>query len=834
MFSLPNRIGPVTRAFLYHGCAIAPLLASQLIAPAVAQSIDGDGSLSTIVTASDNLDFTITAGEQQGTNLFHSFSSFSVPTGGSAVFKNPTDILNVISRVTGSASTIDGTIETAGAANLFLINPQGIVFGPNAQLNIDGSFIGTTASSISFKDGTVFTATELTPSPLLTVSAPAGLQMGALSGDISIAGLGYTITRNLDFSVTASGGSELQVGADNTLAFIGRNVSLSDAYLSTSAGQVELGSVGAGNVEIVPNAQSWQFDYSESTDFGDLRLHNSLVEAIGVSGGQLQLRGGDIWLQQDSQVFIQNTGIQPSAGITVHAEDDLIIQGVDITKSTGIGTAGSSLTTEGLFGTSGDINVSARRLAIEDGAGLFSRNLIAPGSDIIINATDSVELIPSANFTANVDSLTVGPFQAGDVVVNTDWLRVLEGSKLSSITYGTGNSGNVTVNDALLIEVSGVQLSSLIPSLIGSTTLGLGNAGNVKVETEQLNISAGGRVDSSTATSGNAGSVTIDAETAVTVSGRVANSINPSLIASSATLLDESLRTALDLPPAPTGDAGDVLVTAPLLQVLDGAQVAVRNQGGGSGGTLRTISDTVILRDGAGLIASTLSGGGGNIDLQANSVLLSRAGSLISAEAGGAGDGGNVELETPFLVALEDSDIVANAFQGVGGDVLISAQIVLGTEFRDRLTPQSDITASSQFGTDGTVTLDTPAIGPDSGTVELPSALSGLDQQVAAGCSQQQGNQFITSGRGGMPTSPTNNVGSNRPWQDLRVLPALAGHQMDAHRSRSNQSADSEPNRVQEATGWQQTQSGQVELIATDLMLSSGVATASCLANRTT
>lgn len=109
MPSLTNRIVLGVRTLLYRCCTVAPILISQLLTPAVAQPIDGDGSLSTTVTTANNLDFAITAGEQRGTNLFHSFSRFSVPTGGSAVFKNPTDILNIISRVTGSASTIDGT-----------------------------------------------------------------------------------------------------------------------------------------------------------------------------------------------------------------------------------------------------------------------------------------------------------------------------------------------------------------------------------------------------------------------------------------------------------------------------------------------------------------------------------------------------------------------------------------------------------------------------------------------------------------------------------------------------------------------------------------------------
>ena len=147
---------------------------------------------------------TIDGGTVRGANLFHSFSEFSLPTGSEAFFNNALQIQNILSRVTGnSVSNIDGLIQANGTANLFLLNPNGIIFGQNASLNIGGSFFASTASSLVFADGTVFSAKPDTSTPpLLSVSVPLGLQYGSNPGGIQVQG------------------ATLEVGVGQTLALV--------------------------------------------------------------------------------------------------------------------------------------------------------------------------------------------------------------------------------------------------------------------------------------------------------------------------------------------------------------------------------------------------------------------------------------------------------------------------------------------------------------------------------------------------------------------------------------------------------------------------------------
>jgi large exoprotein involved in heme utilization and adhesion len=210
------------------------------------------------------------------------------------------------------------------------------------------------------------------------------------------------------------------------------------------------------------------------------------------------------------------------------------------------------------------------------------------------------------------------------------------------------------------------------------------------------------------------------------------------------------------------------------------------------------------------LSASTKLGEGGNINLQVRNTLVLRNDSLISAEAGGRGNGGNIAIDTSAIVALENSDIVANAFQGNGGNILITANSIFGTAFRPQLTPESDITASSQFGVNGIVQINNPDVDPGGSLAQLPEDVTDPSQQIATGCSALQESSFVVTGRGGLPPNPSEQLDSTRTWSDVRDLSAF--------RSSENVVAESEPANppvIVEATGWMVNEAGNVELVAT-------------------
>ncbi|MBW4577780.1 MAG: S-layer family protein [Aphanothece sp. CMT-3BRIN-NPC111] len=750
----------------------------------------------------------INNGTLKGKNLFHSFDRFSIDTGATIYFNNPMFVNNIFSRVTGSRiSNIDGIIKANGYANLFLINPNGILFGENARLNLKGSFLATTASEIKFADGTLFSAFPNQSKPLLTVSVPVGLRFGQTPGEIRIQGTGHLLKDASPFLPFRrdSDSSGLQVQPGKTLALVGGNISLEGGIVMAPGGRIELGSVGNnGYVSLNPTVSGWNLGYEGVSYDGDIRLsQRALVDASGFSGGSIGIFGGRVSLANGSMILIQNQGFQPGGDISINTSF-LEVSG---TSSNGITPSGLVNETVGA-GNGGNIAISAKHLLLQEGGVISTRTFTsASGGNLTVNAPFGVQVLRfsplnpsmfSAIVTANFSS-----GKGGNLTMSTGQLAVLDGAGVGTGTFGSGQGGNITLNVTNSIELKGAS-PLLVPSALSATTFGSGNAGFLTINTKFLEIENGAAVSSSALASGNAGSVTINASRSVELSGTVPGSVNPSLIVSAAYIQDEAFRQLFNLPPVPSGASGDVTINTPRLNVINDSQVSVRNDGTGNAGTLHINTGSLNLDNNGGITAATASGEGGNIVLQTQQLQL-RHNSFITATAGGTGTGGNLTVDADTLVALENSSITADAIGGRGGNIQVTAKGI----FR---SPDSAITATSARGPqfDGVVDVRTLGVDVAKNLTRLEGNFVSTEQVVAGSClthGSPSESSFTITGTGGLPTRPEDDFTLPYSTSSIRTIPSSVRSDMVENPSPARQWKLGDP--VVEAQGLYHLENGQ-------------------------
>jgi filamentous hemagglutinin family protein len=757
------------------------------LAPAIGQVIP-DGTLPTTVVAPNGLDFTINDGVRSGNNLFHSFQEFSVPTGGSVVFNNAIDIQNIFSRVTGSIpSNINGAIQAQGNANLFLLNPSGILFGPNASLNIGGSFIGTTATSVKFADGVEFSAANPTATPLLTMSVPIGLQMGQNPGTIQNASrLPSPFPYDAGFFVPGG----LQVQPHRSLILLGGDVLFAGGAASALQGQLEVGGVGGQSfVALVPRDFGFELNYDTVQTWQDVRLDN-LAVLDGRDGG-VQVRGRQIEILNGSAIFADLMQETSSRGINLKASASLKAAGVANVegsfRSFPVHVVISSSTPPESSGNGGNISLQAPEITVSEWAYVIAG--------------------------------VAGSGQGGQISIQADQLNVLNSGRIGTGTYGSGAAGDFTIQ-ATDIQVSGIGekiYGPFVPPAViyTSTSEGTGNGGTLTLKTERLSITDGGNVAANTFGAGNAGNLIIQASDFVEIATANPNSSFPIGIIADATNLG-----ALEFMQNLAGNGGNVELTTKRLIVRDGATITVGNPGTGDAGNLTINAESVTLNQGS-LNAAIAAGKQGNISINTN-VLLMRNNSRITTDAASQANGGNISINAPVIIGLENSDIVANAIQGQGGNIQITTQGVFGFKFRAQLTPENDITASSEFGINGTVQITNIGLDPNSGLVTLPVDTIDPNQQVANACGANQDSSFVITGRGGLAPSPVGQIKSNRTWSDLRDRSALSTHPQPP--ARAAQVPVLTPPLV-EATGWRRNAKGKIELYAAQPVTATPIAT---------
>jgi filamentous hemagglutinin family protein len=806
----------------------ALLCASPIAAQAIPDNTLPQGERSQ-VTSDPNMQ--INGGARRGGNLFHSFSQFSVPTGGSASFNNAADVQNIFSRVTGgSASNIDGVIRANGTANLFLLNPNGILFGPNARLNIGGSFVATTANSIDFADNFQYSATNPQTAPLLTVSVPVGLQMGANPGPIRVQGNGYNLSQGSIFVPITVGNAStgLEVSTGQTLALIGGDIDIQGQVLTAEQGRIELGSVRHGQVDL---GNRFALGYSGIQSFGEIHLsQQALVNAS--NSGVIQVQGGRVSLTDGSLLLIQNQEGQSGGSIAVTASELVDLNGTSLDGSVFGGLESQTLGA----GSGADIAVNTQRFVVREGAiaSAFSYSSGQTGN-INVNAADSMQVIgiaSSSSLGSLVAALAFDSGDTGNITLSTRQLRVVDGGSIGAVSSDTGRGGDVTINTTEATEVIGTNF--IRQSNIAAGTVS-GEAGTLTLNTERLRVQAGGTINTVTVGDGNAGSLIINARGSIEIDGRGTRYSAPSSVGAFGFRFTTKQPRDPDFitPEAPTGVAGDTIITTGTLTVTNGARVDVSNAGTGPAGLLRIRANSITLNNQAGITASTASGQGGNIQLQVRDVLLLRQNSGISAIAGGTGNGGNIQIDAGSIVAIpnEDSNISANSINARGGNVTINTSGIFGTQLRPQDIPLSDITATgASSAQSGTVQLNIEQFDPTSGLVALPTDLVDASGLIAQSCPADVGNSFVITGRGGLPPTPAQELDDAAEWQDRSILTvAQQGRQGDT-RTRGHGESVTNSHRVSpslrlpfppspnpsilEVNGWQTTPDGEVILVA--------------------
>ncbi|PSB08439.1 filamentous hemagglutinin [Pleurocapsa sp. CCALA 161] len=718
------------------------------IIPANAEAqIAPDGTLPTVVEEQENME-KITGGEREGNNLFHSFEEFSVPEGVEAIFENGLDVENIFTRITGeSASTINGILRTQGGANFFLVNPNGIVFGENAQLDVGGSFIATSANTIQFSDGTEFIASDAEAKPVLTVSVPIGLGFSGDSGAITVNGKGNQIvsassTSQVKFKQRPTG---ISVPENQTFALIGNGVNLNEGVITTSGGQIYLNSLDSGSVSISPTESGLTLKSDNTTEYQDINLdQKSLIDASSTETGQISLTGKNINLANSSFIIYQNQGNSSGGSLNINATESLSLSGAS-------SDLGNDIRSEALDrGKGANINISAKDLLLQDGARIRTNSFNdALGGDIDIKVSDSIQLSSSS-----IIATTFAEGNGGNINLSASELR-LKNAGITSSTFGDGDGGLLNVN-ADLIEIAGSTATDR--ASIATTSFASGNVGNVTLNTTQLRVIDGASLSSSSFASGDAGNLTINASESIEVSGRTNNSItssNPqSIIRSAIQSATPQGRKALGLPEVPSGNGGNLIINTPLLEVSQEGVISVENQGSGNAGTLNITADNLNLEEAGSITAATLSGTGGNITLNTQNLEIDTD-SEITATAENNGDGGNVTINTTSLIAKKNNQVTANAFGGRGGNIDIEAQGVFLFD-----SPDNIFSASSKLGIDGTVNINTTTNFQNSFESISPEfivAEEALQGSCFAHRNSRQGS-FVYGGAGGLPVSPSSAI----------------------------------------------------------------------------
>jgi len=535
--------------------------------------------------------------------------------------------------------------------------------------------------------------------------------------------------------------------------------------------------------------------------------------AVG-NGGDVILVAPIIELRDGAQLSASTLGRGNAGRIRLVAGDRLTLSGISPTAQ--FASAALSRVEAGAVGNGGGIRFTAAVIEVRDGAQVSAATLgqgnagtvqMRAGDRLTFAGTSADGRFRSAAFST-VGSQARG--SGGDLRFTTPVLEFLDGTGFSASTFGQGDAGDVRMRVGDRLTLAGTSADGRFSS-VGFSRVeenAVGSGGTLFITTQQLELRDGAGLTASTRGRGSAGDMRIRVGDRLTLSGNLPD--------------DPEVRSGIfsQVEEGAIGNGGNLNIQAPTLEISGGV-LSARSEGTGTGGNITVTTDILRLLDRAEVSTETFSTDGGNIRLTVGELLTLRTNSLISTAAGttqSGGDGGDITLDNPngFITAIpqEDSDIVANAFEGRGGNIRITTQGIFGLEFRDARTPLSDITASSEIGVDGEVEIITPNTDPTQGLVALPTDVVNVADQIGQVCPTGPGaagrlGRFVVTGRGGITTSPLEVL--DHPtiavdWlEDSAAVPAT---------ERISPPEAQSPVAWVEANGWQRSEDGRVHLVA--------------------
>lgn len=578
----------------------------------------------------------IEGGALRGTNLFHSFQEFNVGDGQRVYFANPVGIENILSRVTGNnISNILGTLGVDGGANLFLLNPNGIIFGPNAKLDIAGSFVASTADSLVFENNSKFSATNPEAPPLLTISLTPGLQYGSNQPRATITNAG-----------------NLSVGQNLTL--------------------------DAGNLDLQGQLQAGRDLTLQAQD--TVKVRDSAINPfVAAAGGRLLIQGN-----QTVDIFALN---HPMSGF--YSGEDMVLRSVNPVGGDAHYWSGGNFRIEQLDGSLGNLS-SPNDPVIRANGNVFlasytgaSLHILAggrveiPGS-VLIQSSDPmngiVEDVPLSNGTSQPINGQTRPTL--DIRAGINW-ETLPGDTITGVVFpppvfGGATNADIRIGDIAIEAPNGLVF--LTNQYQPNTAVG-----NIQVSRIRTGFNPFGGF------SGDAGSIVIDSRGNITIpdSGTIRTDATTGKAGDITLLANGSFfmtgRTQLAALALGQGDAGNInIVVGDSVFMTGNAQMAAFTGAQGDAGNINIVAGNAVSLNGDSFISTDVRAGavgnGGDINIEAGALLIDGNASL-QADSIGPGNAGNIIVQVKDSVSLTNGGFISSSAlqEGNGGNIQINA-----------------------------------------------------------------------------------------------------------------------------------------------------------------